>query len=324
MNENFQETGSAKDDPELNSVTNGEESKPNLKSVMRLFIAVFLLLLFFGSFLQGWHFEYGMMITQVAIILLPALWFWRRHRVNQVAFARLHTLQPGFIPVIIVLSASMWILNMVVASGMVLGLMEFGYEPVMVIEPPRTVQDYLMYIVVLSVFAGICEEVLFRGTIMPALEQYGAVPAIVFSSLLFALFHGSFLNLISTFTLGAVMAVIVIKTGSLWGGILYHMLNNFYAATYLYLAGQGEAAAEMETFSFLIYLPVLILGLAGTYFSLRLLQKRSKHEPLLPNRERWLPRGWFNIPLVAGIFIFLFLALFELAIGFNWFNLGNL
>jgi len=68
------------------------------------------------------------------------------------------------------------------------------------------------------------------------------VPAIIFSSLLFALLHGSLLSLISTFSLGVIMAVIVIKTGSLWGGIIYHMLNNFYAATYLFWALSGRGA----------------------------------------------------------------------------------
>lgn len=309
--------------PEIaDSATGGPEVKPGLKAIMKLYVIVFLLLLVFGSIAQGLHFEIGMIITQWVIILLPALWFLRRYRVGRINFVRFRVLEWHFVPVIILLSASFWLLNMAIAAGMVTGLMEIGFEPVMVIEPPQTLQHYLVYLFILSISAGICEEVMFRGTIMPALEENGVVSAIVFSSLLFALFHVSFLNLFSTFILGAVMAVVVIKTGSLWGGILYHMLNNFYAATYLYLAGQEETAAEIDPQALWALLPLAVMAGAGAYAGLRLLQNRSKVEPLLKNRTGgWLPRGWFNWLLVIAIIFFLLLALFELALGFGWLDL---
>ncbi len=302
--------------------TGPESTKiPDLKAAMKLYVVVFLLLLVFGSIAQGWHFETGMILTQWVIILVPALWFLRRYRVDLVNYVRFKALDWHFIPVIILLSASFWLLNMAIAAGMVTGLMEIGYEPVLVLDPPQTLQHYLVYIFILSVSAGICEEVMFRGTIMPALEDRGAVPAVVLSSLLFALFHVSFLNLFSTFILGAVMAVVVIKTGSLWGGMLYHMLNNFYAATYLYLAGQEETAAELDPQGLWALLPLAIMAGAGAYAGLRLLQNRSKVEPLLKHRgEGWLPRGWFNWLLVVSIVLFLVLAMLELALGFGWFE----
>ncbi len=311
--------GNGGEKEEIVSLSNGPGSSPNLKAVMKLYVVVFLLLLIFGSIAQGLHFESGMIITQWVIILLPALWFLRRYRVDRANFVRFRALEWHFIPVIILLSASFWLLNMAIAAGMVTGLMEIGYEPVMVLEPPQTLQHYLVYLFILSISAGICEEVMFRGTIMPALEEHGVVPAIVLSSLLFALFHVSFLNLFSTFMLGAVMAVVVIKTGSLWGGIFYHMLNNFYAATYLYLAGQEEAAAEIDPQALWALLPLVVMAGAGAYAGLRLLQNRSKVEPLLKNRAgRWLPPGWFNWLLVVSIIFFLLLAFFELALGFGW------
>lgn len=301
----------------------GGTGKPDLKAAMKLYVIVFLLLLVFGSIVQGLHFEIGMIITQWVIILLPTLWFLRRYRVDRAGFVRFKALEWRFVPVIILLSASFWLLNMAIAAGMVTGLMEIGYEPVVVLEPPQTLQHYLVYIFVISISAGICEEVLFRGAIMPSLEERGTIPAVVFSSLLFALFHVSFLNLFSTFMLGAVIAVVVIKTGSLWGGILYHMLNNFYAVTYLYLAGQEETAAEIEPHFLWALLPLGILAAAGAYYSLRLLQARSKIEPLLKNRTgQWLPRGWFNWLLALSIVLFLLLAVLELALGFGWLGLS--
>lgn len=297
--------------------------KPALQSAMRLYIVVFVLLVIFGSIAQGLHFEFGMLFTQWVVILLPALWLLRRYGVDRISFSRFKALPLHFVPVIILLSISFWLVNMVAAAGLVTGLMQLGYEPIVVLEPPQTFQQYLFYLLVIAFSAGVCEEVLFRGTIMPALEESGPIPAIVFSSLLFAIFHVSFLNLLSTFVLGAVMAVVVIKTGSLWGGILYHVLNNFYAVTYMYIFGNQETAAEIDPHLLWGLLPVLILGAAAAYFGLRLLQDRSGQEPLLRSwKGNLLPPGWFGGLLVTGLIIFLVLVLLEFAVGFGWFGLG--
>ncbi len=296
--------------------------KPDLKSALLLYLFVFAALLLLGSYLQALHFEYGMIATQILIILLPALWYWRRFAVDQITFARLKPLPPKFIPAIVILAASMWLVNVFFAAGLVGGLMELGFQPLVMIEPPATWQQYLGYVVVLSIFAGICEEVLFRGTIMPSFEQHGLVPAIIFSSLLFALLHGSLLSLLSTFSLGVIMAVIVIKTGSLWGGILYHMLNNFYAATYLFWAGSIDATpARFELQTYIVLGPFLVVGLVGVIIGLRMLQKNSDQAPLLENRKAWLPAGWPSWPLYVSLVLFLIIAATEIAIGFSWFDL---
>lgn len=306
-------------EPELNRKP---PVKPGLKAAMRLYLGIFVLLILIGSFVQVMHFEIGMIITQVFLILLPAVWFWKRHGVDKVKFARLYPLEIKLVPTILVLAGVMWIINMIVAAGLVTGLMEIGYEPIVVIEPPQTIMQYLGYVLVLSVFAGICEEVLFRGAIMPSMEERGIVPAIVFSSLLFALFHISFLNLFSTFMLGIVMAVLVIKTGSIWAGIIYHMANNFIAATYLYIAGQHEAATEVDPQAMLVLIPLLLAAIVAAYFLFRLLHQQTGGRALLKDRKEWLPRGWFSVAFAAALFIFLVMAMLELAVGFGWFDLG--
>jgi membrane protease YdiL (CAAX protease family) len=248
--------------------------------------------------------------------------YWKRFKPAQSSFSRFASLKIKYLPAILIMAVSFWVINMVFATGLVFGLMEIGYEPIVAIEPPQTLQQYLSYIVVLVIFAGICEEVLFRGTIMPAMEDHGLVAAIVYSSLLFALLHVSLLNLVSTFVLGVVMAVIVIKTGSIWGAIIYHMINNFIAATYLYIAGQYETTAEVELQGLLALLPFFILGLVGAWLGLRLLHRQSGSAILLRNGEQWLPKGWFAWPFVVGVILYLFMVLLELAVGFKWIDIS--
>ncbi len=328
MNQTFEEKSNQQDEQGEGYIKPEQPYKkePTVLAGLKLFLLVFILLLLIGSTAQAWHFEYGMIITQVFVVLLPAIIFWRRFNLNQASFSRLAPLKATYLPAIFLMAISFWIINLIFATGLVLYLMNLGFQPIVAIQPPATIQEYLGYIVVLSIFAGICEEVLFRGTIMPSMESRGLVPAIVFSSLLFALLHGSLLNLVNTFILGVVMAVIVIKTGSLWGGIIYHMLNNFFAATYLYIAGRYETAAvaDVSLSELAGFLPLMLLGLGGAWLGLRLLHKRSGMASILASRQGWLPRGWLAWPLFIGLILYLGMAFLELAIGFSWINVGGL
>lgn len=310
----FERAGPAKSCGLLNKVP--------LKSVQLLFFISFLLLLSVGSLAQAWHFEYGMIITQLFVILLPAILFWRHFGPLRDKVCRFSPLEAKYLPTIFIMAVSFWLINMVVATSLVYGLMHLGYEPLEALASPQTLPEFLGYVMVLVVFTGICEEVLFRGTIMPALESHGLLPAVIYSALLFALMHVSFLNLTGTFILGLVMAVIAIKTGSLWGAIVFHMLNNLIAVSYLYLASQAEAVAEVDPAGLIALLPLLMVGLAGAWLGLRLLHKQAGSAPLLQKENCRLPRGWLSWHVILVMALFLLLAFFELALGFQWIDLN--
>lgn len=82
--------------------------------------------------------------------------------------------------------------------------------------------------------AGLCiplaEEIAFRGLLLRGLERArGPVPAALISSALFALAHGSPLQVLAIFPLAWVMARAVQYSGSLWTSVGMHMLNNSLA-----------------------------------------------------------------------------------------------
>jgi membrane protease YdiL (CAAX protease family) len=78
------------------------------------------------------------------------------------------------------------------------------------------------------------EEILFRGYMMSALmRRGGAMQAVLWSTVLFALSHipGSSISigeLLQIFLLGAVLALFVLRTGSLWGAMGLHAAWNFF------------------------------------------------------------------------------------------------
>ena len=79
------------------------------------------------------------------------------------------------------------------------------------------------------IFPGICEETLFRGSML-RMSQDGGLPkaaVVLVSGLLFAVFHMNLDQLFYTFAIGIVLAAVVLVTNSLISGIYVHIVYNF-------------------------------------------------------------------------------------------------
>jgi membrane protease YdiL (CAAX protease family) len=91
----------------------------------------------------------------------------------------------------------------------------------------------LLYLFVLTtIFPAVCEELLFRGVILKGLLPYGKTFAIVMSSLMFAMAHGSFSQLIYQFFVGLAIGTVVVMTKNIMIGMFMHFTNNFFASIY--------------------------------------------------------------------------------------------
>lgn len=87
--------------------------------------------------------------------------------------------------------------------------------------------------------APFTEELFFRGFLFKGLrEKYGWVNALMFSSIIFALFHGQLATLLPTFLLGALFAYMFQKTGSVLPGMLLHFSINAFSTTIFLIAAQ--------------------------------------------------------------------------------------
>ena len=148
---------------------------------------------------------------------------------------------------------NIWVLILVIAIGLIA---IFGFTPL------TSLFDYITYnwgykgitdsidvssfwsffatIFYVALLPAICEELIFRGIITNGLKKYGTAPAVMISSVLFALMHQNLQQLIYQLFLGAVMAYIVIKTGSIFYTMILHFFNNF---TILLLAHLSNEAA---------------------------------------------------------------------------------
>ena len=78
-----------------------------------------------------------------------------------------------------------------------------------------------------AVLPGVCEEVAHRGLIRAGYAECKWKFVIV-SALLFSLMHQNIVQTGYTFFFGATLALITYYTGSIWGGILIHFVNNAF------------------------------------------------------------------------------------------------
>ena len=81
--------------------------------------------------------------------------------------------------------------------------------------------------VALALTPAICEELLFRGYLQRQVERgWGTVASIVVVGVLFGLYHLRLSQAIPLSLLGVYLGFVVWATGSLWAGVLVHLLNN--------------------------------------------------------------------------------------------------
>lgn len=104
----------------------------------------------------------------------------------------------------------------------------------------------------LSVAAGICEEVVYRGYLIWLLGSFaGTWFAVLGSSAIFALGHSyqGFENMSRIFLVGLAMAALYLGTGSLWAPILLHAAGDIFQGllAYRFVTDTAAPAAAIES-----------------------------------------------------------------------------
>lgn len=94
-------------------------------------------------------------------------------------------------------------------------------------------------IAAISVSAGVCEELLFRGPVLTGLRsRLSDYRAVLLSAVLFAAVHFDLYGLLPRTLLGIALGYVVVQTGSLLPAVLLHAANNAVA---LGIASRAEA-----------------------------------------------------------------------------------
>ena len=180
----------------------------------------------------------------------------------------------------------------------------------------ENVRELILNILLSAALPAVCEEFLFRGAILSALEPYGTKRAILITSLLFTLLHGSIIGMPGIFILGVVLGMIVVCTGSIYGSIIYHTLHNTIAIVLVYM--QRGAAEESQTVLEALGGVLGLLSAIGSaalyglpaFFFLRALVRRARmlNLPIYPRRIEKRTGGTAAL-VCSGIVILIMYAL---------------
>ena len=117
--------------------------------------------------------------------------------------------------------------------------------------------------IAVGILAPISEEIGFRGVLMGGLLRMrcGAWPAIVISALVFALFHGTQIQLLGTTVFGIISGWLYWRTRSLIPSMIIHMVNNSTACILEMVAPDYEPGKIASVAFIVAFLPILIYGL---------------------------------------------------------------
>lgn len=217
------------------------ESEQRSRRVL-LFGAGMLLAVYFAKTLATWSFVSGLIILLWVIVLLPSLAYPVIFRLPvRETFGWARTPFVNYIVTIAMVP---------VTAAVALGYLQFQEwflpMPEAVENPFSGIEDLGMWaiLLLLAVSPGICEEILCRGVFQSQVSRPGrAVRTVVLVALYFGLLHLSLYRIIPTALVGVVLAIVRLRTGSIFPCILFHILYN---AMLVSVALMGEHRPEWE------------------------------------------------------------------------------
>lgn len=254
-----------------------------------------------GNMIQAWNFEMGLIITEYVFVLglsflilkyshAPVKDYFHLKDVSMKTIVKTFFIVFFSLPIVMLLNLiSLYVLDL-------LGL-ALNYEMPMATEFPNLIYQFL----IISISAGICEEIFFRGVIMTTLTDYFTPwKAIVLSAIMFGVFHFNIGNIFGPIYLGLVFGYLTIKTGSIIPAILGHMTNNGVAYVISYMGTfvaveESEAVLEsidlLDTILSLSIVALFCLGIVLYLLkSISGIDLQSSHGDLIqPKKAHYIP-----------------------------------
>lgn len=255
------------------------------------------------------------LISEFAIILLPVLIFAFVKKLKFKEVFRLNN--PGIIPMLLVIPASIGAYFTAMAlNGVVIYLFQFiGKVPLTSIPVPRSLKELVIGILVIAVTPAICEEFMHRGLMLSAYERRGTIKGLVFTSILFGIFHFDITNLLGPIFLGLLIGYYVIRTNSIWIGVFTHFLNNTIAELHHYFFNAPSVINESITMSAEELFYLVLMGIAGFIFLSLIITafhavtaRKSRYVPPIASISNDVKSILTHWPIVVALTLYILIA----------------
>ena len=165
--------------------------------------------------------------------------------------------------------------------------------------------DIWLNLLLISIIAPICEEIIFRKLIIDRTIKYGANVSIVLSAVIFALFHGNLNQFFYALLIGGFFSYIYIKTGKIVYPIILHIIVNTMGSVASLIFAQAvsnlqTAVNPLELAFILIYIIIVFSSfIIGAWGLSRFRPQKLEHS---------LKTVFFNPGMICfiGFFIIIF------------------
>lgn len=199
-----------------------------LPEVALLLAVAFLLMFYVGQTLQMQDLMYGTMLTQISVIFAPALLLVKMMKLPVLStwsFKR---------PSLLGMLAALFLAPFCMVASMLI----YQIQSLVFPAPEEFTKMFTRMLVdsgkpmiisymAIAVFPGVCEEILFRGTILGLVrKRLTPVWTCIVVGLAFGAFHLSIFRVAPTGILGIVLSALTLITGSIFPAMLLHVLNN--------------------------------------------------------------------------------------------------
>ena len=166
-------------------------------------------------------------ISSLCNYILPfPIFYWLMKKLDDVEIEKAGVSAKTFILYTGITITLMWIGN---TAGLIITMLLSGAIQNDIANPVQELinsANIWINLVIISIFAPICEEILFRKFLIDRTIKYGAKVSIILSAVLFAFFHGNLNQFFYAFLMGGFFAYVYIKTGKITYTIILHAIVN--------------------------------------------------------------------------------------------------
>ena len=174
---------------------------------------------------------YTVVILQLLIFLLPAAIWCKIQKEGYTKRLRMRLPRPSSF--LLIISATF----LMIAGGLFLSFIfggldslskNFSLYDTFISKNDYSLQSNIYLLLAYALLPAICEEVVYRGILCAEYEQGGVARSIVFSSIFFALLHFNPINILTYLFSGAILALVLYATRSLFASMLVHFFYNVF------------------------------------------------------------------------------------------------
>ncbi len=199
-------------------------------------------------------------ITQLGFLIVPFLFLKSKSLRYSDSVPLKGKIKPIAIALIIPITIGAFMQNTILSVAFNWLLEAIGITPSIDLPSTDGALNVLLATMAICILPAFAEEFLFRGIILSSYESKGLIPSCLLSAVIFALSHFNPAQFVHQAILGFILAYITVCSGSIWYGVIMHLLNNVIALFIGDIIPAYNELAILNTQNLIVLLVMCIVG----------------------------------------------------------------